>query len=1212
MNAPDALTNISSGHISAWFLDEESGTNANDAVNGNDLAEANGSGIPRGASLKNLVAGRTFGGNAQNQGFFITNANQFNLGASHLNTRDGLTLLTWVNHNAFGDNDRSIVVKGDLSTSDEYDLHWDTGLNKWQFKLTTTSGTHQSVTSDLFETVRGPVNSGVWHMVCAWWDRTAKTINIEVDGSGINTTSMPQFDGNLFSGTKDFKIGSYRPADGSGIFDGTIAYVGFWDRPLTTNERLAIYNDGSGLQIPLTSWPFPNPNTPGSSSGLASLTDTTNFKNFWTFDQASGTIRSDIVSNHNLAPFPYKWEFKGDKASLNTGLSGYWPMDDTRLFERQDLVGPNHLSPTDADSFKNVCVPGSLSGADVDTTRTAYYERQSPTSSLQVGLNDFTIACWVNMNTVVATNTQGFMNKWDSAGNRREWTLNRVSTGNSYPARRGRPSLFVTDDGAVSRKFVGASGQDLGGSEGSSPHMQPDVPYFVVGRFDVSAGTINIVWASGSDAGGTWASRFENTSDPDSNLQNGIAVTTAPFFVGKLDTGHTPDGSVAAAGFWMRYLSDSELETLYGSGLGQKLEPKDDKSTGLNPDLVADPTGPDGDTTTFKVATAAASFDVNSGAGGGSTDFGCFKVEDGQGGEAFNFSSSFTITGWVRLNATTSQTIFAKTAAVNGNRSYILRHNNASNNLEWSLSNSTGTSYTTLTVDATTIATNTWYFFVVGWDSVNSETFGSLNAGTISTATRGIINQSNAAFTIGQGNFTGTTLEPLNGRVDAMGVWSKRLNQGEIDALYNSGDGREIASSELNSKFNPAFLGYNPPGSSFGGFLVGKARNDQRNNNFFGGWMTADGSATSGAFGGIVFAQPLTSAPTAFFGGATSGSYAKDATFGGYTFGGPSGATFIEQHSRTLVKARSEDVVDQGLNLDAQLILLQRSTADFNARMAAFSRANAEFNARFNVEAVKLLPSSVICVSSATDVNGTTQVEVIASGFASEPDTFFVNAKIDFGEPYDFVNDAGGFSNPTYRNSISGFSLADLGTSSPATISGVHDFDYPGYYTLVASFTDNLGQVTSSAFGIDLISSGSLATVSGTPVKGVDYPALDISGLPRFGLVPPNLAVDFDMRASGQGHTPSVAAAANQLNAATPLSNAHLFWHFDNGIVSSMKQPFSSYVNPGLYIPVARYQYIHPSGRLISTSGSGPLGLDPTYGGKPVWISDSLLIGFNR
>lgn len=452
-------------------------------------------------------------------------------------------------------------------------------------------------------------------------------------------------------------------------------------------------------------------------------------------------------------------------------------------------------------------------------------------------------------------------------------------------------------------------------------------------------------------------------------------------------------------------------------------------------------------------------------------------------------------------------------------------------------------------------------------------------------------------------------------------------------------------SAPISGQIGGYIFGVQPvPGHNIGGLLFSKARLDQRNNQYVGAWIKAPGFTNGQRVGGFLLAQPLQSAPTAFLGGAASGALQfgpeeelqGTPRIGGWIFGRPDATQYAEQHSRTLVKARSEDVVDQGLNIDNQLILFQRENANFWGRVQTESTDFNEFHGRMAVESFRERPTSDVVVNSFTDASGVTEVEVCASGIPGEAGTFFTFGEIDFGEPYLTLIGAsgtttpGGVAFPTVSGSVSGYDFFQLNPQPPGAsgtwqMKAKHVYDHPGHYIITTKFIDNLGMVHMRGFFLDLLGAGSIDSLPTVPTKGVDYPGVDISGLPRLGNVPPSLLVDFDMRASGlptEKIFPERDAVVTNYNKDNPGTNNFLQWNFGNGVVTTDKRPFNYYQNPGFYVPVFRYQFRHPSGtlidptgRVISPSGGPPGGsgaiLGPQYGPKSIWLAESLLIGFN-
>ncbi len=408
------------------------------------------------------------------------------------------------------------------------------------------------------------------------------------------------------------------------------------------------------------------------------------------------------------------------------------------------------------------------------------------------------------------------------------------------------------------------------------------------------------------------------------------------------------------------------------------------------------------------------------------------------------------------------------------------------------------------------------------------------------------------------------------------------------------------------------------PAETFGGLMVSVATNTDKNVGFFGGFIQGgDFTEVSGKFGGFMQAQPQTPVPPAFFGGIASGLITQQENFGGWIFGAPGADDFVEQHSRTLVKVRSEDVVDQGLDLDGELTLFQRDNANFRAKLGIESTGESQFHAKLSITKDKVTPTSSANVLKVT-VSGVIEVTVEASGLPGEADSFFVSAQIDFGEPYDVTAGIegqilrGGVAIPIVSGSISGFEFDQL-NPAPTTsgfsnvVRASHIYNHPGRYIITTKFTDNLGMVHMQGFECDLLDDVSIASISGTvPVKGIDYPAIEISGLPRGGSVPGSLRIDYPMRSSGTGFT-ALENEVAKLNNTNTSSNDFINWNLGNGFTSTIKQPFTFYDAPGLYVPVLRYQFNHPSGIQTGVDASGV----PVYGSRMIWLSESLLVGFN-
>lgn len=145
---------------------------------------------------------------------------------------------------------------------------------------------------------------------------------------------------------------------------------------------------------------------------------------------------------------------------------------------------------------------------------------------------------------------------------------------------------------------------------------------------------------------------------------------------------------------------------------------------------------------------------------------------------------SFTLTGWVKftkffdLSAGSGEDIVSKQL---GTLDYkVYRDGNQ-------LGVAVGDAATGLTVtqklNSVSMSLNTWYFFAARYDDTNKFLSIRVNAtnedGANASYTAGVYAGSNA-FTIGPSFGT---------YIDSVSIWNRRLNNSELDAVYNSGDG---------------------------------------------------------------------------------------------------------------------------------------------------------------------------------------------------------------------------------------------------------------------------------------------------------------------------------------------------------------------------------------------------------------------------------------
>jgi hypothetical protein len=153
----------------------------------------------------------------------------------------------------------------------------------------------------------------------------------------------------------------------------------------------------------------------------------------------------------------------------------------------------------------------------------------------------------------------------------------------------------------------------------------------------------------------------------------------------------------------------------------------------------------------------------------------------------------FTIACWARLTTkpANAMAIVGKYLSTGNQREYLLDWVNTSDRFRFAMS-SDGASGTYTEVQATTFgapSTGTWYFLVAQYDATTNTMSISVNNGTPNTVsqTGGAFNGT-ANFYVGASQAGASTL--LNGGVDELGVWKRKLTAGELTAMYNAGAGK--------------------------------------------------------------------------------------------------------------------------------------------------------------------------------------------------------------------------------------------------------------------------------------------------------------------------------------------------------------------------------------------------------------------------------------
>ena len=216
--------------VGYWKLDEASGTR-NDSHGSNHLTDNN---------TVTQATGKQ--GNAAQ----FTRANSESLSITDnaaLSTGDiDFTIAAWVYLDSKPGAGMTVASK-DASGQREFALDWLNTSDAFRFFITNNAGTFRIIPDSI-----GAKSASTWYFLVGWHDAAANTVNIQINNGTIY--SLATSGTAPTDTTSDFRIGASGVAGFEGYFDGRIDEVGYWKRVLTSDEKTALYNGGSGTTYP--------------------------------------------------------------------------------------------------------------------------------------------------------------------------------------------------------------------------------------------------------------------------------------------------------------------------------------------------------------------------------------------------------------------------------------------------------------------------------------------------------------------------------------------------------------------------------------------------------------------------------------------------------------------------------------------------------------------------------------------------------------------------------------------------------------------------------------------------------------------------------------------------------------------------------------------------------------------------------------------------
>lgn len=236
---------LSDGLISHWHLDEPLGTRS-DSKGSNHLSDNN---------TVTQAPGK-LGWAAQ-----FTRANGEYLSLPHNQSLTpgaaGFTVALWV---YLDTNNEDVGIIGKSNAPEWGVAHYPAGYGAGgALRFMVRSATNNQI----YEAVAGQLSAQVWHLIIAWHDPVAGTINLQVDGRAMSSAAFP---GVLRTDLADpLELGRNRLYSYF-CLNGRLDEASLWGRPLTEQERGELWNLGAGKE-PAGGAPPPTNNGGWQTSG---------------------------------------------------------------------------------------------------------------------------------------------------------------------------------------------------------------------------------------------------------------------------------------------------------------------------------------------------------------------------------------------------------------------------------------------------------------------------------------------------------------------------------------------------------------------------------------------------------------------------------------------------------------------------------------------------------------------------------------------------------------------------------------------------------------------------------------------------------------------------------------------------------------------------------------------------------------------------------
>ena len=507
LNGVRSNYNITDGMIAHWKLDEITG-NRLDSFGKNNLISVNFPGYTSSGKFGNAVA-------------FVSEAHQaIGTGSTEaLITGDvDFTISLWVKFTSLT-NEQGTTWIGVISKGSDGQKYC------WAIYLRHNGYLEFTIADDLppiIGTYNGnivmssvPVVANEWYHIVAYHDAINDRMGIRVNGTlNDRSTTLSPTDKQSYP----LNIGRGWNMDKYNM-SGYVDSVSFWERKLSVEEQLKLYNNGSGINFQYDQQEFSPPVSGGARLGGSAMPAGKSYSHVATGGlQASGEAYNFQV------------------VSLYNDLEAFWELDETSG-TRFDSIGLNNLTQVNSVSFGTGIIDNSSKFESINNQ----YLTIADNSDLSAGGTSFEIAGWAKLTAKsnnLGSDYLGLVFKGITAsGGDYEYSIH-------YRASLDRFQFSVGND---------TSTDTISADSFGSPSI--NTWYFICASYEFPSNKLRIAINLVED--------FKTTAILPFN-------STGPFQLGRTfnSSTYSHEGYIDNLGFWRRKLTDAEEAKLYNGGYG--------------------------------------------------------------------------------------------------------------------------------------------------------------------------------------------------------------------------------------------------------------------------------------------------------------------------------------------------------------------------------------------------------------------------------------------------------------------------------------------------------------------------------------------------------------------------------------------------------------------------------------------------------------------